>query len=401
MTFTVNGQSSHFQSRPHNSCSNGWNQYPHDFGDKVGSHGSGQHDWKDCWKHFETTFVAPYDGKANVEMHMAIDQHLNDEGWGWHHMRFTRLDGVADDCSGWSVGTTHKVDGKCYMGALDVNNQRATKTFSGLNPGSTYRWSAVIDTWASVDNEPMKFTVNGQSTHVRSRSHNSCNHGWSQYPHNFGAKVGSGGSGQHDWKDCWKSFETTFVADYSGKAKVEMYMAMDQHLNDEGWGWHDMKFTRLDGVADDCSGWSANTKHNVDGKCYMGAFDANNQKVTKTFRGLEAGCTYKMHAVIDTWASVDSEGMRFTVNGKAMDFPSRPHNSCNNGWTEYPHDFGDRVGSHGSAVGDWKDCWKSFEMEFDANTNGEAQVEMSMAMDQHVNDEGWGWHDMVMEKTSC
>jgi hypothetical protein len=311
-------------------------------------------------------------------------------------------DVLADDCSGWSVNTKHDVNGKCFMGAFDANNQKISKSFTGeLTPGATYRWSAVIDTWASVDNEPMKFTVNGQSTHVRSRSHNSCNHGWSQYPHNFGAKVGSGGSGQHDWKDCWKSFETTFVADYSGKAKVEMYMAMDQDLRDEGWGWHDMKFTRLDGVADNCNGWSVNTKHNVDGKCYMGAFDGNSKKVTKTFRGLEAGCTYKMHAVIDTWASVDSEGMRFTVNGKAMDFPSRPHNSCNNGWTEYPHDFGDRVGSHGSAVGDWKDCWKSFEMEFDANTNGEAQVEMSMAMDQHVNDEGWGWHDMVMEKTSC
>jgi len=114
-------------------------------------------------------------------------------------------------------------------------------------------------------------------------------------------------------------------------------------------------------VDDDCSGWSANAHHVVDGKCYMGAFDNQNKRITKTFSGLQAGCTYKWKAVIDTWASVDNEKMILTVNGAATNFQTRPHHQCSNGWTEYANDFGDKVGSHGSSNGGWKDCWKNFE----------------------------------------
>jgi uncharacterized protein (DUF2141 family) len=406
MIFTINGKDHSFQSRGCCSCTNGWTEYPHDFGDFVGSHGSANGGWKDCYKNFETDVVIPSSGKAEVKMFMNIDQHINDEGWGWHSMEFDRKScpsaaDIADDCEGWSVGTHHDIDGKCFMGAFDYNNKRVTKTFTGLSPGKTYKWSAVIDTWASVDNEQMVFTINGQANNFQSRSHNSCNNGWTEYPNDFGDKVGSHGSANGGWKDCYKNFETTFVAPSNGKAEVDMYMAIDQHINDEGWGWHDMKFTRLDAVADDCEGWSVGTHHDIDGKCYMGAFDYNNKKVTKTFSGLKAGCTYKWKAVIDTWASVDNEQMKFTVNGQATNFQSRSHNSCNNGWTEYPNDFGDKVGSHGSANGGWKDCWKNFETEFTPTADGKANVEMYMAIDQHINDEGWGWHDMVFEKLSC
>jgi len=152
---------------------------------------------------------------------------------------------------------------------------------------------------------------------------------------------------------------------------------------------------------DDCEGWSIDKKHMIDGTCFMGAYDYTQKTIKKTFKGLGAGCTYKWKAVIDTWASVDNEQMKFSINGHAHNFQSRGCCSCNNGWTEYPHDYGDKVGSHGSHHGGWKDCWKNFEAEFVAPANGEAEVEMFMAIDQHINDEGWGWHDMVFEKVSC
>jgi hypothetical protein len=351
-------------------------------------------------------------------MYMAIDQHINDEGWGWHNMNFQRLScpvrggNQEDDCNGWSVDKHADVDGKCFMGAFDNNNQRVTKTFSGLSAGCTYKWSAVIDTWASVDNEQITLTINGDATNVPSRSAGDCNsnNGWTEYPHDFGDKVGSHGSSNGGWKDCWKNFEKEFVVPADGKANVDMYMAINQGINDEGWGWHDMKFQRLScpgghnvNQKDDCTGWSVDKHADVDGKCYMGAFDNSNQRITKTFSGLAAGCTYKWKAVIDTWASVDNEQITLTVNGDATNFDSRAHNSCTNGWTEYPDDFGDKVGSHGSSnvAWGWKDCWKNFEKEFVVPADGKANVDMYMAINQDINDEGWGWHDMEFEKMHC
>jgi len=158
--------------------------------------------------------------------------------------------------------------------------------------------------------------------------------------------------------------------------------------------------TGVDEMDDDCSGWSANLHHIIDGKCYMGAFDSSNRRITKTFSGLQAGCTYKWKAVIDTWASVDNEKMILTVNGAATNFKTRGAGDCANGWTEYPNDFGDKVGSHGSATS-WKDCWKNFEKEFIVPDSGNADVVMYFAIDQNIHDEGWGWHDMMFKKVSC
>jgi hypothetical protein len=314
-----------------------------------------------------------------------------------------------DDCTGWSVGTHHDVDGTCYMGAFDNSHQRITKTFSGFRPGCTYKWTAVIDTWASVDNEQMILTVNGDETNFQTRGAGACSNGWTEYENDFGDKVGSHGSSNGGWKDCWKNFEKDFIVPEDGNANVDMYFAINQHINDEGWGWHDMRFERLscpsmpsiDKLDDDCSGWSVGTHHNVDGKCFMGAFDNNHQRITKTFSGLQAHCTYKWKAVIDTWASVDNEQMILTVNGDETNFQTRGHNACSNGWTEYAHDFGDKVGSHGSSNGGWKDCWKNFEKDFVVPEDGNANVDMYFAINQHINDEGWGWHDMTFEKVSC
>jgi len=412
MTFTLNGQAHNFQSRGAGDCNNGWTPYPNDFGDFVGSHGSANGGWKDCWKNFEAEFVAPSNGNAAVSMYMAIDQGISDEGFGWHSMEFERTSCPSasdrnDDCSGWSVDKHADVDGTCFMGAFDNSGNRVTKSFSGLSPMCTYKWSAVIDTWASVDNEAITLSVNGQAHNVQSRGAGSCNNGWTEYPHDFGDKVGSHGSANGGWKDCWRNFDATFVAPASGKADVDMYMAINQGISDEGWGWHNMKFQRLScpggggESTDDCSGWSVDVKHDVDGKCFMGAFDNTNRVNSKTFSGLSAGCTYKWKAVIDTWASVDNEKITLTVNNDATDFQSRAHNSCGNGWTEYPDDFGDKVGSHGSQHGGFKDCWKNFEKEFVVPADGKAHVEMKMLLDQNINDEGWGWHDMEFEKMSC
>jgi hypothetical protein len=133
----------------------------------------------------------------------------------------------------------------------------------------------------------------------------------------------------------------------------------------------------------------------------MGAFDNNDQRITKTFEGLSAGCTYKWKAVIDTWASVDNEKITLKVNDEATDFTSRTHNQCNNDWTEYAHNYGAKVGSGGSSNSGWKDCWKNFEKQFVVPADGKAHVDMYMAINQGISDEGWGWHDMVFEKVSC
>jgi hypothetical protein len=159
-----------------------------------------------------------------------------------------------------------------------------------------------------------------------------------------------------------------------------------------------MKYT-WDLAEDTCSGWSLDKKHMIDGTCYVGAFDR--QTVKKTFDGLEGGCHYKWKAVIDTWASVDNELMTFTLNGKSYSFATRSAGACDNGWTEYPNAFGTKVGSPGSANGSWKDCFKRFEAEFIAPASGTADVTMFAALDQHIHDEAWGFHDMDFELVKC
>jgi hypothetical protein len=305
---------------------------------------------------------------------------------------------VKDTCADWSVDTKHMVDGTCYVGAYD--RQTTKKTFTGLAGNCHYKWKAVIDTWASVDNEPLTFTLNGKSYNFATRPARDCNNGWTRYPAGFGSKVGSPGSPH--WVDCWKPFEAEFIAPPNGQADVTMFGAMNQHINDEAWGFHDMEFEliKCGSLVDDASGWSVGTKHTVDGTTYMGAYTTN-QHPKKTFSGLESGCTYKMSAVIDTWASTDNERMDFTINGHTTNFAGRSGGSCNNGWTAYPHAFGVKIGSPGSANGGWPDCWKPFSTTFKAPANGLAEVKMHIAVDQHINDEAWGWHDMIIEQMSC
>jgi tyrosinase len=309
---------------------------------------------------------------------------------------------VKDDCSGWSADKRKMIGDTCHIGAFDNNNQRVTKSFSGLSGGCHYKWSAVIDTYASVDNEPMIFSVNKKQFPFQSTSA-ACGNGWSQHPLGFGKQLGSLASGRHGWKDCYKNFEAEFVAPANGKAEVDMYMAINQNLNDEGWGWHNMEFEMLKcgTIVDDCSGWSVGATKTISGTCYMGAFDQHHKKVAKTFSGLSPGCTYKWTAVIDTYASVDNEDMVFTVNGQANMFKSRPATSCNNGWTHHTYGFGKQLGSGGSGQHNWQDCYKNFEASFVAPKDGKAHIQMYMGINQHINDEAWGWHDMVLEKTTC
>jgi hypothetical protein len=408
----ADGKPFNIPSRPATHCSNGWKAHPYGLGQAVGSTGSGKHNWQDCFMEVENIIETGANGNIRVEMHMAIDQAKNDEAWGWHNMKFVpvtcpgQAEKITDDCSGWSTQKTAQRDGICYMGAFDNSAQTVTKTFGGLTPGCSYSWRAEIDTYASVDGEPMVFTVNKQPFLFSSRHAGACNNGWIEYPNDFGDFVGSHGSAHSGWKDCHKTFAAEFIAPASGAAEIEMHMAIDQAINDEGWGWHSMEFERgscasHNRVVDDCTGWSVDKKASHEGICYMGAFDNSQQTVTKTFERLAAGCTYKWSAVIDTWASVDNEKMKFSVNGQDFEFTSRTHNACDNGWTEYPHDFGNVVGSHGSQHGDWKDCYKTFEKTFIVPVDGKAHVTMHMDINQDINDEGWGWHSMVFEKQSC
>merc|ERR1719330_188947 len=153
-------------------------------------------------------------------------------------------------------------------------------------------------------------------------------------------------------------------------------------------------------MGDDCSGWSVNTHHIIDNKCYMGAFDQTNRRITKTFSGLQAGCTYKWKAVIDTWSSVDNEKMILSVNGDGTTFQTRGSGGCSNGWTQYAMKFGTKAGCTASNHG-WKDCWKNFEKDFVVPDSGNADIDMYFEIDQAMSDECWGWHDMTFTRVSC
>jgi hypothetical protein len=149
-------------------------------------------------------------------------------------------------------------------------------------------------------------------------------------------------------------------------------------------------------IVDTAAGWS--TPHHVvkNGDLYMGPYDLNVRTVTKKFAGLGAGCTYKMHTIIDGWQSVDNEAISVTINGQAHAVTNRGATSCTNGWTQYhkgtAHQIDSRMSNHGS----WVDCWKKFEAEFTVGADGHADVTMAFDINQHINDEAWGWHDMEL-----
>jgi hypothetical protein len=151
---------------------------------------------------------------------------------------------VEDSYEDWSNTKHAAKDGIVYMGGFDRGQQTVTKSFD-LIPGVQYKLSVVLDTWASVDNEPMKIKAAEKELTVQSRAHNVCNNGWTAYPAGTGRFLGSSGSGAYDWQDCWKNVELMFTAPASGKTHVEMYSGIDQHANDEAWGWHDLKLEPL------------------------------------------------------------------------------------------------------------------------------------------------------------
>jgi len=154
---------------------------------------------------------------------------------------------VTDSADGWSNTKHGTKDGKTYMGAYCNGQTTVTKTFN-LVGGVSYTWSVVFDTWASVDNEAITLKANDQSFNVGSRPCCSCDNGWTEYPDNgaTGQSLGSGGSGKHSWKDCYKAVENTFTAPSNGIVNIEMSMNINQDISDEGWGFHDMKFEPLD-----------------------------------------------------------------------------------------------------------------------------------------------------------
>lgn len=249
ITLKANDQTFSVVSRRHNVCENGWTQYSDNgaTGRLLGSTGSGKHDWKDCYKAVENTIKVPSNGIVNIEMSMNINQGISDEGWGFHDMKFDPQDCPVpnkDTHEGWSNPKHAIVDGVTYMGAYSQNEKTTKKTFNLLG-GVTYKWSLVFDTWASVDNEAITLKANDQTFSVGSRRHNVCDNGWTEYPDNgaTGQKLGSGGSGKHDWKDCYKAVENTITAPSNGVVNVEVSMNINQAISDEAWGFHDMKFS--------------------------------------------------------------------------------------------------------------------------------------------------------------
>jgi len=247
ITVTVGGKSTEMQSRQHNSCNNGWSQHPYGTGRQLGISGSGNHGWQDCYKPFETTFIAN-DKTVEVEMNMAVNQGANDEGWGFHDLKFEKQhckkpqtpSTITDTPEGWSNTKSGVKDGKTYMGAWDYRHQTVSKTFEGFQAGCQYTWNFVLDGYASVDNEPIRATVQGSSYSIGNRHWNSCSNGWQTYPRGFGGFLGAG----TNWPaDCYKNNAFTFTAN-AFTVDVSIYFGLNQGLGDEGWGFHDMSFTK-------------------------------------------------------------------------------------------------------------------------------------------------------------
>jgi hypothetical protein len=151
---------------------------------------------------------------------------------------------LSDDGQGWSPSQTYDVSGTLYH-SYDIGQKTVEKTIH-LLPGVNYKWTAVIDTWASVDNEPMKFCAvsaefGEDCDDFTSRPHNACSNGWTEHPANFGTQVGSPGSSNSGWKDCYKDFEKTITGPADGTVTLRMFMDINQERADEAWGWHNMK----------------------------------------------------------------------------------------------------------------------------------------------------------------
>jgi len=189
------------------------------------------------------------DGLSNHQRETRICIHSDRRWHDWNHGEQAK--GGVCEIKAVSDEFKHDVDGTCYVAAFTIN-QWPSKTFTGLNPGCTYKMSAVIDTLASTDNEPMQFSVNGHVNNFGGRHGGSCNNGWSAHPHGFGVQLGSPGSANHGWPDCYKRFSShPFMATPGGLAHVEMHIAVDQHINDEAWGWHSMKIEEIScGIGD-------------------------------------------------------------------------------------------------------------------------------------------------------
>lgn len=150
-------------------------------------------------------------------------------------------------------------------------------------------------------------------------------------------------------------------------------------------------------VKDTPDGWS-NTKHAThDGVTYMGLFAHGQKLITKEFK-LLGGVTYKWKFVFDTWASVDMEPITLKANDQSFPIQSRIYHTCNNGWSEYPTGWGQKVGGFPNY---YKDCFKNIENTFKAPANGIVTVTIGMAIDQGVDNEGWGFHNMEFEPQDC
>jgi hypothetical protein len=328
--------------------------------------------WKDCYKPFEATFDATADGKAVVSMHMAIDQHLADEGWGWHSMEFelqscadahsktsgaTEISAVtiSDDCTEWDKTMKHTVDGICYLGPFAQDEKTVKKTFTGLSPGCSYKWTAIIDTYASVDSEQMSFTVNDHSHEFSSRSATTCSNGWSEYPAGFRTRLGMD-EANANWKDCYKPFEATFDATADGKAVISMHMAIDQHLADEGWGWHSMKFELQSCV--DAQRFKVNTDTSYE--CQHGGINvADEHACAKAAEelGLTYGGSHALDYCVKGCFEYDGEyseyhGVYWNSHPNGLSPGSEDHHAiCDTEAT--PIDPEPQPGPDGSQCGDW------------------------------------------------
>jgi hypothetical protein len=151
---------------------------------------------------------------------------------------------IEDDGEGWSPSSPRYTVGEILYHSYDKTMPTLEKTIS-LLPGVNYKWTAVIDTWASVDNEPMRFCAvsaefGEDCEDFSSRVHNQCDNGWTQYSVNFGRQVGSPKSSSN-WVDCFEEFEKIITGPASGSVTLRMHMALNQDRDDEAWGWHDMK----------------------------------------------------------------------------------------------------------------------------------------------------------------
>lgn len=194
-----------------------------------------------CIDGFENTRYAGMMDLTDCQSCPPLPNHLNSFNGG-------SCGTITDDGNGWKAGgadVSPITVGDTKYHSYD-NTQQTVEKDINLSPGVNYKWTAVIDTWASVDNEPMRFCAISEEfgevcDDFSTRSHNSCNNGWTEHPTNFGTQVNSPGSSHASFKDCYKDFEKTITGPTSGNVKIRMYMAIDQARSDEAWGWHDMK----------------------------------------------------------------------------------------------------------------------------------------------------------------